>query len=92
MNKEKSKLIKKIKDDVETQLKKMGDAQIRFYQIINNHISDLNEIIYVSEQIELVGYKNRLNTYADFIKESIDDLNEYYQKQFKPFLDREKDE
>ena len=87
MNKEKSQLIMKIKGDIETQLRKMGDAQQRFYNYVNHGLNDLEEMEGNSD----TNPQRLINDYLSKIGREIDNLGNYYQKQLKPFLDKEND-
>ena len=90
MNKEKSKLIKQIKEDVENKLRKMHNGRQEMYNYVNRGLNDLKELIPEEDASLSTNYAS-FNLHLRNVLHSIDDLDDYYQKQLKPFLDEEND-
>jgi len=83
-----SSLINQTEKDAETQIRKMYDAYQRFYNYVNKDLIDLKKInsAYLTPtQIE--NYRTLMNKSLVKVRRNIDDLDKYYQKQLKPFLD-----
>ena len=90
MNKEKSKLIKQLQKDAETQLSQISNAQQGFYICINNCLENLKNVYAsCSDKIVLTRDRELINGSLSRIRKEIDYLDNYYQKQLKPFLDEE---
>ncbi len=85
MNKEKSKLIKQIKEDVENKLRKMHNGRQEMYNYVNRGLNDLKEIIPEEDVLFSTNYAS-FNLHLRNVLKSIDNLNDYYQKQLKPFF------